>query len=175
MMQEPPLIQDSPWAGEDPGSSRRPMAQATAPDCCRWLAAGFPDSRAAHSPLKPPWEGRGGWEGQRARQTSEASQSQRHPSKAHSIHESTLAPSTGGGLGRTMLWGPPAQQFYPDCRRHTPGESLFWGEGWGWPDNELQRSPTRPAHGEPPGWMCARPRHPPILQLARFASGGARS
>jgi len=19
-------------------------------------------------------------------------------------------------------WGPPAQQFYPDCRRHTPGE-----------------------------------------------------
>jgi len=34
-----------------------------APDYCWWLAAGFPDSRAAHSPLKPPREGRGGWEG----------------------------------------------------------------------------------------------------------------
>jgi len=31
-----------------------------------------------------------------------------------------------------------------------------------------------PGRGEPPGWMCARSRHPPILQLARFASGGAR-
>jgi len=41
-----------PVAGQWPGNA--------APDyCCRWLAAGFPDSRAAHNPLKPPREGRG--------------------------------------------------------------------------------------------------------------------
>ena len=28
----------------------------------------------------------------------------------------------------------------------------------GWPDNELQRPPTRPAHGEPPGGWRVRPR-----------------
>jgi hypothetical protein len=37
--------------------------------------------------------------GREARQTSEGSQNQRHPSKAHSALESTLNPSSGGGYG----------------------------------------------------------------------------
>jgi len=41
------------------------------------------------------------------------------------------------------------------------------GKGVGEGDDDPQRSPTRPGHGAPPGWVCARPRHPPILQLAR--------
>ena len=129
MMQELPLIRDPPGPG-GLGSSRRPMAQATTPDYCRWLAAGFPDSRAAHSPLKPPREGRGGWEGQRARRASEANKGALEP---------TLAPPPEG----VMVWGPPAQQSrLPEA--YPRREVLFWGEGWGWPDNELQRSPTRP-------------------------------
>ena len=72
-----------------------------------------------------------------------------------------------------MLWGPPAQPSQlpeADPRR----EPLLGGRGVGEGDDDPQRSPTRLGHGAPPGWVCARPRHPPILQLARFASGGAR-
>jgi hypothetical protein len=40
---------------------------------------------------------------------------------------------------------------------HPRRETLFWGEGWGWPTDDPQRPPTRPAHGEAPGgWRVCR-------------------
>jgi len=154
-MQELPLIRDSPWAGEGLGSSRRPMAQATAPDYCWWLAAGFPDSRAAHSPLKPPREGRGGWEGQRARRASEDNKGR---SRAN------ISPSSGGGYGLGSS-GP----TIPTAGGIPQEESLFWGEGWGWPDDALQRSPTRPGPWRASGVgvrAFAPSAHPPVRAFA---------
>jgi hypothetical protein len=89
---------------------------------------------------------------------SQRAKDQRHPSEANKGRSRVnISPSSGGGL-----WSGVLRPNNPDCRRHTPGESLlFWGEGWGWPDNELQRSPTRPAMASLRGG-CARVRaiHP---------------
>jgi len=159
VMQEPPLIQDPPWAGGvlDPVASQWPGNAA--PDYCWWLAAGFPDSRAAHNPLKPPREGRGREPGKPAK-AAKTNDIQARPIRG--ALESTLAPplEEGCGLGSS---GP----TIPTAGGIPQERSPLLGGGVGWPDDELQRSPTRPAHGEPPGWMCARSRHPPILQLAR--------
>jgi len=71
-----------------------------------------------------------------------------------------------------MVWGPPAQQSrLPEA--YPRKGLLFWGEGWGWPDDELQRSPTRLGPWRASG-VGVRAFAPSILQLARFASGGAR-
>jgi len=65
-----------------------------------------------------------------------------------------------------MVWGPPAQQSrlpeaYPKKRASSGGRG---GAGRTTRFSDLRLAPGR---GEPPGWVCARSRHPPILQFAR--------